>query len=83
MKGDKFISYVEGCELTKQMAEKMFWHSVDQVSKAERSNSIACATVWSRREARWQNILREIRELQSREFGPHGIEPSPSPPEAS
>ena len=73
----KLVSYVEECEAAKQHAETLFWYSVDQVSSAERSNSIESATVWARREEGWQNVLHEIRRLMSRKLGPHGIEPKP------
>ena len=77
MKEQKAISYVEACEAARELAETVFWHCADQVSNAERSNSIACATTWARREEGWQNILHDIRRLRSRKLGPHGSEPRP------
>jgi hypothetical protein len=77
MTGDKFVSYVELCQKMEEIADITFWHCADQVSSAERANSIACATTWARREEGWQNILHDIRRLRSRKLGPHGSEPRP------
>ena len=77
MNEQKAISYVEKCEAARELAEEVFWLCADQVSNAERSNSIACATTWARREEGLQNILHDIRRLRSRKIGPHGSEPTP------
>lgn len=77
MTGDKFVSYVDLCQKMEEIADITFWYCADQVSNAERSNSIACATTWARREEGWQNVLHDIRRLRSRKLGPHGSEPRP------